>query len=361
MPRPPVRVGLPVRRLGERQVHRAAGARGRRAVYGRTHQGVAERDPAADRQQAVVLRRGGGRGRDAEQLRRPPHQQRITDRLRSRDQQQQTRVLRERLEPTQVTLLDAPGKGVVGQHAEPARQLGGGQSARELEERERIAAGLGNDPVAHPLVEAPWNPRREQRARVLVAESLHHELREPVELPHVARLTNCEHHSDRLRLEAARDEGQDIGGLPVEPLHVVDHAQERPRVGDVGKKAERGEAEQKAIRRRSLGQAEHQPQRLPLRRREMLDPLEHPGAHELLQPGQGQLHLRLDSTRPRYPAPVRAVHNVIQQNRLPHPGLAPHHQHRAPARPNALDHSVERDAFGAAASQPRRSARQACR
>ena len=115
-----------------------------------------------------------------------------------------------------------------GQHAEPARQLGGGEPARELEEREWIAAGLGNDPVADSLVEAPGNPRRQQRARVVVAESFHHELREPVELLHVARLANREHHSDRLRLEAARDERQDLGGLLVEPLHVVDHAQERP-------------------------------------------------------------------------------------------------------------------------------------
>ena len=121
-----------------------------------------------------------------------------------------------------------PGRAWAAEHAEPAGQLGRGEPARELEQRERIAAGLGNDPVADSLVEAPWNPRRQQRAGVPVAESLDHELRQPVELLHVARLANREHHSDRLRLEAARDERQDLGGLLVEPLHVVHHAQERP-------------------------------------------------------------------------------------------------------------------------------------
>ena len=180
-------------------------------------------------------------------------------------------------------------------------------------------------------------------------EPLDYELREPGELLHCARLANRENHSDRLSLQATRDERQDLRGFPVEPLHVVDHAHERPLLGDIGQQAERSETEQEAIRSRSLGQPERQPQRIPLRRREMLDPLQHRRAQELLQPGQGQLHLRLDGTRPRDPAPRRALRHVVQQNGLPDPGLAAHHQHRASARPSLLEHPVEHSALGATA------------
>jgi hypothetical protein len=191
---------------------------------------------------------------------------------------------------------------VGGQQSEPARQLGRGQSARQLEERERIAPGLSNDPVANLFVQTPGDPRREQRARILVAQPLDHELGQPAELLHVARLANREHHRDRLGLEATCDERQRLGGFAIEPLHVVDHAHERPATGSVGQQAERSEPEQETIRSRTLGQPERQPQRLLLWGREAVDPLEHPRSHELLQPGQRQLHLRFDATRPRDPA-----------------------------------------------------------
>ena len=355
MPRPAVRVGLPVGRIGQRQVHRPAVPGRRRPVYRRAHQRMAEHDPFADRQQPGILRGGGRRGTHAERLGRAPDQQRIANRFRCRNEQQHSRVVRKRVETAQIALLDPPRQRVGGQQSETARQLGRGQSARQLEEGERIAPGLGNDPVAHLFVQTPGDPRREQRACVLVAQPLDHELRQPAELLHVARLANREHHRDRLGLEATCDERQDLGGFAVEPLHVVDHAHERPLLGRVGQQAERSETEQEAIRSRSLGQPERQPQRLLLRGREMVDPLEHPCAHELLQPGQRQLHLRLDATRPRDPASRSAVHEVVQQYGLPHTWLPANDQHRAPARPNLLDHSVERNAFGAAASQPRRA------
>ncbi len=126
---------------------------------------------------------------------------------------------------------------------------------------------------------------------------------------------------------------------------------QRPLLGGVGQQVERSETEQVAIRSRSLGQPERQPQRLLLRGREVIYPLEHPPPYELLQPRQRQLHLRLDATRPRDPASRRALHEVVQQYGLPHTCLSANDQHRASPRPDLFDDSVERNPFCSAAPQ----------
>ena len=153
MPRTTVRVGLPIGRLRQRQMDRAALLCRRRPVHRRAHQRMAERHPLADRQQPVRLRGLRGRRPDPEPLGRAPQQQRIADRLRRRDQQQTPRVVRERLESPDEALLDPPCQRLRAQQAEAARQLRRRQPPRQLEQRQRIPARLGDDPVpdcAHP-------------------------------------------------------------------------------------------------------------------------------------------------------------------------------------------------------------------
>jgi hypothetical protein len=88
MPRATVGIELRISYVRQRQMRGPALLRRRRGVDGRADQRMAEPHPFADRQQPVGL--GRRRGRDAypEAFGRAPHQHRVADRLRRRDQRQ---------------------------------------------------------------------------------------------------------------------------------------------------------------------------------------------------------------------------------------------------------------------------------
>ena len=137
VPRPAVRIGVPVGRLRQCEMGGPAFLRHRRPVDGGAGQRVAERHALADRQQPVRLDVTGDGRIDAEHGGRAPQQQRITERLRRRQQQQAPRVSGERLELPHEALLDPPRQRLRAQQAEAARQLRGRQAARQLQQRQR--------------------------------------------------------------------------------------------------------------------------------------------------------------------------------------------------------------------------------
>ena len=104
------------------------------------------------------------------------------------------------------------------------------------------------------------------------------------------------HDRHALSEEPAGDERQDLRRRLIEPLGVVDDADERLLLGDVGEQRQRREPDQEAVWRGALAQPEHRRQRAALGRRQPLEVIEH-GRTELMQPAVGQLHLRLDTHR----------------------------------------------------------------
>ena len=103
----------------------------------------------------------------------------IADRLGGRDQQQPLRRGRHPLHPTREGLLDAGRqRSAVGQ-PEASRELCRVAAARQLEQRQRVAGGLGDDAVADAIVQPAGDHGLEQRPRVVVRQTLHGELREP--------------------------------------------------------------------------------------------------------------------------------------------------------------------------------------
>ena len=147
--------------LGERAVDALALLRRRRAVDRRTHERMTEAHLRAEIDQSRGGRRRGRVRPDAELGGRPPHQHRIPHRLRRSDEQQQPRRRRQRRQPLREALLDPPRqRRGVGQ-PEPARELGGRPATWQLEQRQRIAARLGHDPITHPLIERTGDHGRE--------------------------------------------------------------------------------------------------------------------------------------------------------------------------------------------------------
>ena len=156
VPRPPRRGARrdgrdrgPVGRLRQREMGRPALGRGRGAVDGGAHERVAERHALADRQQAVG-RVAGRRGRDAEPLGRAQQQQWISERLGRRDEQQQPRLLGERLEPADEALLDPPRQRV---------------RVRAARTRRRAAWPSGLAAARAARADCRASPRRSGRAR----------------------------------------------------------------------------------------------------------------------------------------------------------------------------------------------------
>ena len=93
-----------------------------------------------------------------------------------------------------------------------------------------------------------WNLHRraEQRARVPVAHAAHLQLGEVLEL--LARLACGEDDPDRLRQQATGDEGERQRRRLVEPLRVVDDAQQRPIVGRLREQAQDRQAHEEPVR-----------------------------------------------------------------------------------------------------------------
>ena len=295
----------------------------RRPVGRRAHQRMPEPHAGAEFQQAGLgCRRRRLRG-DPEPLGCPPHQHRIADRLGRRELQQPPGVGRKRVQPPPEALLDPPRERHRAGEREPARQLRRRQAPRQLHQRQRVAAGLGDDLVADPRVQRPGQHRVQQRARIGLLQPLDHQLRQPRQL--VARNASREDQADRFRRQATRNEPEDLRRGAIEPLLVVHQADQRMLLGDLGQQAQDGQPDQEAVRRRPGTEAERGPQRSALRSRETLEATQHRRA-QLVQPGERELHLRLDPGGARHPAARGVLDQVVQQRRLAHARLAAHHQ-----------------------------------
>ena len=217
----------------------------------------------ADAQQAG---RHGGIDRvraQAEEPGGPEDERRVPDRIGGGQQDHPLRPGRELAEALDVLVFDPPGQIARVREREPAGQFGRAQALVELEQGERIAAGLLDDPGGHALVEPTRDDRGQQRPRVIVSQPPDFKLRQPGEFG--VWLAYREHQRDRLGQQAAPDETEDLSGGPVEPLRVVHHAQQRPFLRRLRHQAERGEGDHEPVRVVARGQPERDAQRASLR------------------------------------------------------------------------------------------------
>ena len=309
---------------------------------------MAKPHSGAELEQAGLGCRRGGVGPDREPLGGSPHEQRVADGIGRRELQQAPGRDRKRVEPSPEALLDPARERHRAREREPARQLRRRESTRQLQQRQRVAARLADDLVADLRVHGPGEHGVQQRVRIVLRQTLHVQLGQPRQL--VARRTRREDQADRFRLQAARDEREDLCRGAIEPLCVVHHADQRLLLGRVGQQAQDRESDEEAVRRRPGTEAERGPQRIALRHRETLETIEH-RRQQLMQPGEGQLHLRLDAGGAYHTAAGRLLDEVVQQRRLAHARLAPQHQGPALARADRFDEPVEHVALAAPAPE----------
>ena len=249
---------------------------------------------------------------------------------------------------TAEAVLDPPRQRKRVRQTEPAGQLSRRQPPRQLQQRQRVTARLRDQPLPHPLVQRNADRRAQQRARVTITQTLDHQLRQSLEL--ITRLTRHQHQRDRLRQQPPRHEHERLRRGAIKPLRVINHTHKRLLLGHLRQQAQHRQPDQKPIRRVPRPQPERHAQRVLLRGRKPVQPIEHRRA-QLLQGRERELHLRLDTDRPHDPEPRRGPDRGLQQRRLADPRLAAHHQHPALPTTHRLKQPIQRLALAAPAVQ----------
>jgi len=159
----------------------------------------------------------------------------------------------------------------------------------------------------------------------------------------LGRRPDREHQRDRLRKQPAPDEPEDLSRGLVEPLCVIHDAQQRLLLGRLRHQAEGPEGDQEPVgvmSQRFRDQPERDTEPVSLGLGERTKPAEHRSA-QLVQPGEGKLHLRLDTGRADHVETGRLPDQVPQQGRLADPRFTPDHQDGALAASHVAHELVQ--------------------
>ena len=265
MPRSAIGIGVRVGGLRQGTVGRATGFWHRRPVDGGAHERVTERHCGADGQQSVRL--GGG-----ERLEPDPDssccgadQHRIAERLGGGDQQHQPGVGGERLDPTPEARLDPADEQRRIGYPETTSQVRTRQATRELEQGQRVASCLRDDPGHNGGSSGPWmtSPSSASASRPGSPETVSTGRPASSPLSSTSRAAKTKQH--RLRLQAAAHERQRLRGRSIEPLAVVDQRDDRPLPAGLRQEVEDRQPDQEAIRSRTRRQPECRSKRFALR------------------------------------------------------------------------------------------------
>ena len=268
MPRLAVGIGTWIGCRSQSPVHLPAVGQGRRPVDRGAQQRMTETHPGTQLDQPRILGSDRSIRSDAEPLGSAPQQGHLTDRLRCRREQEPLRPGRKRPELSHEGLFNAARQRQRTGKPEAAGQLRDAQPPGQLQQRQRVAAGLGDDAVPHPLIQSPRGHRVEQRTGVIAVQALDRQQWQAPKLPLLPGLSQREHQCDRFRQQAARGERQCLRRSLIEPLRIIDQAHQRPLLSRLRQQPEHRQTDQQAIRRLPRAQAEDRVQRIALRARQ---------------------------------------------------------------------------------------------
>jgi hypothetical protein len=223
---------------------------------------MAKRHGAVERDESGGLRSFSRSLRDPKMLGGAPKKCRVSDRFGRSEEQQALCVSREREKSSREALLDYRGDWQCRRQAEAAGELAWGHAAWKLDQGEWIPTSLGDDPFEHRFVEARHDDRLQQRPCIAMAEWLHLQLRKARKV--TAGIPSTKDECDPLGEQSASYERERLGGSTVEPLRVVDHAEERLSFGGFRQQAENSEPDKQWARCLAAAQGEGYAERLAL-------------------------------------------------------------------------------------------------
>ncbi len=182
-------------------------------------------------------------------------------------QHQRLRRHRQGAAPVQEGPLDPVGQGQVVRHGRGSGELRIAELSGQLHQRERVTSGAGSQDLDDAIGDRPARALVQQGADCVAGQPFDaHQLdvgrREGVGTV----VTGGEQHEDRFGEQPARGELQRVRGGGVQPLRVVDEAQDRRRLGHLGEQRQRRQGDEERVDLVALGLPEGLAQRLGLRR-----------------------------------------------------------------------------------------------
>jgi hypothetical protein len=176
----------------------------------------------------------------------PPHQARVAGRISRHDHQQSAALVRKSPHPPPKALLDGSEERCRAREPRPARQLRRGQSSGQLQHRQRVPPGSrrrsGSGP-ARPVARSAPSPAAPAHRPPASPRS-----RAPATPPHGRTAGAPRDQAHRFCFQAARREPERLRGGVIEPLLVIDQADQRLLLGCVGQQAQHGQADQEPVR-----------------------------------------------------------------------------------------------------------------
>ena len=118
----------------------------------------------------------------------------------------------------------------------------------------------------------------------------------------------------------------------------------------LGQQAQHRKTDQEAVGRRPCALSERRGQRIALRGRQAIETVQQRRA-QLVQAGEGEVHVGFDAGRARDAKSGRALGDVVQQCGLADARLAAQHENLALPRARGLDQAVQRLALVVSAKQ----------
>ena len=231
-----------------------------------------------------------------------------------------------------------------------AGELVGRVLGTEFHQRERVIAGVGQDAVDGLRVEGSASHRAEQLTRLGVGQAIHRDRGKLLEHLLCGGFAYAGDEADAVRAQATGDETEHLRRFGIKPVRVIDNAQQRLFFSRSGKQRERRQSDQEPLRRRAWVLAESDPQRAPLRRRQVVQ-LRQERDQQLVQATELHADLRLDTGDAGSPQVGRGGDGVLEQRRLPDPGPSAQHQRAAEAAAHRVQDPVDRRPFGPAVEQ----------
>src|SRR5882672_311935 len=161
-----------------------------------------------------------------------------------------------------------------------------------------------------------------------------------------------EQQSNLLGNKAPSNECESRGRSLIEPLRVVDDAEERSVFGGLGQQTQDSEADKEWARSVPWRESERDAKRVPLRRRKA-HPEREDGCAELLKRRERELDLPFDAHRFGNSEAVPLLNDVIQQRRFADPRLAMNDHDRGTPGARRLEEFLEELALTATAHELR--------
>jgi hypothetical protein len=339
VPGPAVGIVSWIRHLGKGSVDETSVADGRVLVNHGTDEGMTKAHLRPHLEKARSRRRLGRLGRDTEARGGREDQGWVTCRLGGCHQQQAPAVVRKRTQAPPEALFDPGRQGYAIRQAETAGECGRCPASRQLEQCERIAVSLREDPLPNGLVDAARDRRDEDRPSVGLFEGRNAEFRETREVRKASGFAQREDNHDGLRGEPASDEAEDLRRRPVEPLSIIDKADQWLGFGNLREEIEHSKPDKETIRRGPWPQSERRGERLALWIWQMFEVIEERRA-ELVEPSERQFHLGLHAGRAHDTTSGSLPEDVVEQGCFANTGVASHHHGRADAAARVCQQAI---------------------